>query len=247
MQTSEVDDKMGAHMPNRFRLISLLKKPINKIQNIRNSFWPSGGMWDRLNELWKAGEANYLISGDMKLRFVITASIINSVTMDPKNVLDIGCGVTYIPEFLHPFTSYHGIDVAPWVIEQNRRYYQNKANVSFSVEDLESFERFDAFNIIICLGYAYFSDHVAARPDKRLRKVLVSRINPHRHGLIILDCSNDPKQYKAGVEDVEWMVEFLKGQFYEVTYKFTFASCSRREHTSRLFVVLSSKLYREEA
>lgn len=173
-----------------------------------------------LDGIWQRGEANYLIEDNMRLRFAISAAIINFAEIAHKRILDIGCGSTYVPCYLSLFERYHGIDVAPFVIAKNGEHFKDKNNVSFSVDNLEDFQEYDNYNIILCLGWAFFSHHAssgeAARPDNRLREVFVSKVSPHQHKLIILEVRNG-EDYKVGVEDLEWLKEaLLRKNFYVI-------------------------------
>lgn len=189
-----------------------------------------------LEEMWKKGRANYLIEGGMKLRFAIAATIINSSEIADKRILDVGCGITYVPNYLiSSFKCYHGIDVAPYAITKNDVLYKGTKNVSFSVDNIEEFRDFDKYDIILCLGYAPFSQ-CTSRPDIRLRGVFVSKVSPHQHKLIILEASNTPN-YKAGAEDLIWMKEALLNKNFFVVYEFTFNIKSDRRHSNRHFIV----------
>lgn len=188
-----------------------------------------------LEEIWEKGGGNYLIKGSMQLRFAIAAAIINSVEIPNKHILDIGCGITYTPKYLTSFEYYHGIDVAPFVIGKNRERFLDVNDVSFSVDNLEDFKEYDNYNIILCLGYAPFSQH-ASRPDIRLREVFISRTLP-QHKLIILETSNDP-DYGVGAEDLEWVKEALVSKSFHVIYDFTFNIKPKKRHGNRRFIVL---------
>lgn len=188
-----------------------------------------------LENIWKEGRANYLIKNGMKLRFAIAATIINSVEIHNKRILDIGCGITHVPEYLNTFACYHGMDVAPFVINKNREYFKGKHNISFSVDDMEGFQGYENYNTILCLGWAFFSRQTS-RPDIRLREFFVSMIS-QQHELILLEASNDP-DYIVGVEDLERVKEALTKKNFFSIYKLTFNIKPKARHGNRCFIVL---------
>lgn len=193
-----------------------------------------------LQEIWEKGEANYLIEGNMKLRFAIAAAIINFAEVQDKRILEIGCGITYVPNYLCSFERYHGIDVAPFVISENHKYFKGVNNVYFSVDDLENFKGYDNYNIVLCLGLAFFSHH-ASRPDIRLREVFVSKLSREKHKLIILEARTG-KDYKVGDEDLELLKNaLLKKNFYLIC-DFILKVTPEKGYSNRRFIALGGEL-----
>jgi hypothetical protein len=193
------------------------------------------GRFAFLEEIWGKGAANYLIEDSMKLRFAIAASIINSSEIPDKRILDVGCGITYVPDYLCSFERYHGIDVAPFVIGKNREHLKGP-NISFSVDDLEGFQRYNDYNSILFLGLALFSQR-ASRPDLRLREVLVSKVSPHQHKLIILEVRAG-EDYKVGLEDLYWLKGALMKKGFHLAHDFTFNIIPDKGYNNRRFIVL---------